>query len=323
MECFKHNTRINFMRLRKIAAIISIVLLLGSVVVLLINGLDWGLDFTGGTQIHLKFNDSVNLADIREKLMNAHIKKFDVQSYGSTRDVLVTIASSNDHSQYQYQRTDHHLSQHEISMTQYIVHKIQPIFPSAIINSSTTIGAKVSKELASQGALAVLISLLLISVYISFRFEYRMALSAAIALIHDPILILGVFSLFHINFGLTALAALLTVIGYSLNDTIVVFDRIRENFHKMRKATAIEVVNASINQTLSRTIMTSALTLVVVLALLFLGGQIIRSFSIALVVGIVIGTYSSIYVAGALAIMFGLQRKNLLHQLKKLKEDLP
>ena len=160
-------------------------------------------------------------------------------------------------------------------------------------------------------------------IYIAMRFEYRFAIGAAIALIHDPILILGVFSYFHIEFNLTALAAVLAVIGYSLNDTIVIFDRVRENFRKLRKETPLNVMNLSINQTLSRTIMTSAMTLVVVLALFLYGGEMIHSFSAALIIGIVVGTYSSIYIAGALAVALGLNRSNLIVNVRKTVDEMP
>ncbi len=167
------------------------------------------------------------------------------------------------------------------------------------------------------------VALLLTLIYISFRFEYRFAISGILALIHDPVLILGVFSFFHIQFDLISLVALLTVIGYSLNDTIVVFDRVRENFRKVRKGSSIDIMNLSINQTLSRTIMTSGLTMLAVLALLIYGGPVLFSFSLALLIGIIVGTYSSIYIAGALAIAFGLDRSNFLPKKREAIDDLP
>lgn len=303
MEFFKKNTHIDFMKLRKFSAILSLVLFLGSITSLFINGLSWGLDFTGGTQIHLSFPQTINLEKMRQTMQSDGFSDFQVQSYGSTRDALITIG---------FDKKKVAQGESEQQITRYQTTKLTTLFPKADMQSSTMIGAKVSKELANQGILAVIISLILIAIYITLRFEYRMAISAAVALIHDPMLILGVFSLFHIKFSLTALAALLTIIGYSLNDTIVVFDRVRENFRRMRQATPSEVVNSAINRTLSRTIMTSVLTLVVVLSLLFLGGEYIRAFSIALVIGIVVGTYSSIYIAGSLAVALGLNRTDLL-----------
>lgn len=299
MEFFKKQTNINFLGLQRWAAGLSVLLLLISVGSLFINGLHWGLDFTGGSQLQLSFNHSVELPKIRQGLQQAGFKDALVQSYGTSQDVLISLAAEK-------------TSQHDLAA------KIIQALPGAQLKQLEFIGPQVGHELATQGALAVFIALLGIMIYIALRFEYRFAIGAAVALIHDPILILGIFSLFHIEFNLTALAAILAVIGYSLNDTIVIFDRIRENFRKLRKKTSVEVVNLSINQTLSRTIMTSATTLVVVLSLCIFGGPMIHSFALALVIGIVIGTYSSIYVAGALAVALGLDRSNLLPTAKEV-----
>ena len=195
--------------------------------------------------------------------------------------------------------------------------------PCATKQQVDFVGPQVGQELATKGALAILVSLLATMVYIAIRFEYRLAFSSAIALIHDPILILGIFAWFGIEFDLKALAGLLAVIGYSLNDTIVVFDRVRENFVKIRRSTPIEIMNISINQTLSRTIMTSLLTLFVVVALFVYGGETIHGFSLALIIGIVIGTYSSIYVAGALAVVMGLSSKDFISTNKKILDNRP
>ena len=195
--------------------------------------------------------------------------------------------------------------------------------PGGIKQRVDFVGPQVGAELATKGALAILVSLLATMIYIAMRFEYRLAVSSAVALIHDPVLILGVFALFSIEFDLKALAGLLAVIGYSLNDTIVVFDRVRENFVRIRRSTPLEIMNISINQTLSRTIMTSLLTLFVVVALFVYGGETIRSFSLALIIGIVIGTYSSIYVAGALAVVMGLDKKDFMPSQKRELDDKP
>ncbi|WP_218813906.1 protein translocase subunit SecF [Rickettsiella endosymbiont of Dermanyssus gallinae] len=299
MEFFKKQTNIDFLGLQRWAAALSLILILISVVSLLTKGLHWGLDFTGGSQLQISFKHSVELPKIRQTLEQLGYKDALVQSYGTSQDVLISLAA---------QKTTQHNLANEI---------IQAL-PGAQLKQLEFIGPQVGRELATQGALAVFIALLGILIYIALRFEYRFAIGAAVALIHDPILILGIFSLFHIEFNLTALAAILAVIGYSLNDTIVIFDRIRENFRKMRKNTAVEVVNLSINQTLSRTIMTSATTLFVVLSLCIFGGPMIHSFALALVIGIVVGTYSSIYVAGALAVALGLDRSNLLPSSKEV-----
>jgi preprotein translocase subunit SecF len=299
VEFFKKQTQINFLGLQRWAAALSLLLLLISIGLLLIKGLHWGLDFTGGSQLQLSFTRSVELPQLRQQLQYAGFKDALVQSYGTSHDVLISLATP-------------HMSQQDLAT------KVMQVLPHAQLKQIEFIGPQVGRELATQGALAVLIALLGIMVYIAFRFEYRFAIGAAVALIHDPILILGIFSLFHIEFNLTALAAILAVIGYSLNDTIVIFDRIRENFRKLRKRTAVEVVNLSINQTLSRTIMTSATTLLVVLSLCIFGGTMIHSFALALVIGIVVGTYSSIYVAGALAVALGLDRRNFLAPVREI-----
>lgn len=298
MEFFKRQTHINFLGLQRWAATLSLLLLVISISALSIKGLHWGLDFTGGTQLQVSFNHSVELSQLRQKLEKAGFKDALVQSYGTSHDILISLANQK-------------VSQHDLAL------KMMKVLPGAQLKQLEFIGPQVGRELATQGALAVFIALLGIMVYIALRFEYRFAIGAAVALIHDPILILGIFSLFHIEFNLTALAAILAVIGYSLNDTIVIFDRIRENFRKLRKRTPAEIVNLSINQTLSRTIMTSATTLFVVLSLCIFGGAMIHSFALALVIGIVIGTYSSIYVAGALAVALGLDRRHFLPAVKE------
>ncbi|CAM4377409.1 MAG: Protein translocase subunit SecF [Legionellaceae bacterium] len=305
MEFFKKQTAIDFMGLRKWSAIFSLLLFFASTFSLIKNSLTWGLDFTGGTQAQLHYQSSANLSTIREQLVKANFDKAIVQSYGSSEDALVSLPPSPTLSQ------------------QALKEKLLTALPGAELQRIESVGPEVGQELATKGGLAILVALLGIVLYISMRFEYRLAISAVLALIHDPILILGVFSHYHIEFNLTALAALLAVLGYSLNDTIVIFDRVRENFRKIRKSTPIEIMNLSINQTLSRTIMTSVITLIVVTALFIYGGEMIHNFSLALIIGIIIGTYSSIYVAGALAIALGLNKKDLMPTPKKAIDDRP
>ncbi|OGT43956.1 MAG: protein-export membrane protein SecF [Gammaproteobacteria bacterium RIFCSPHIGHO2_12_FULL_37_34] len=309
MEFFKHNTNINFMAQRKWAAIFSIILFLFSIISLGIYGLNWGLDFTGGTQIQLRFVNEADLSLIRSQLETIGFPEAVVMSYGTSRDVLVTLVSKNKNAA---------MMDNQAQME--IVKQVTQALPSAKVEQVNYIGPQVGKEMTSKSALAILFALLGTMVYIAFRFDMRFAIGSTVALIHDPIIILGIFSFLHIEFNLIALAAVLTVIGYSLNDTIVIYDRVRENFRKMRKADVLEVMNQSINQTLSRTIMTSALTLTVVLALFFLGGSLLHGFSLALIIGIVVGTYSSIYVAGSLTITLGLHRQHLLPQQKEVDE---
>ncbi len=303
MEFFKRQTQINFLGLRRWAVGLSLLLMLIAAASLLSNGLNWGLDFTGGSQLQVSFTHPADIPSLRQQLAAAGFKDILVQSYGTSQDVLISLAP-------------HQTTQHDLSA------QIINALPGAQLKQIEFIGPQVGHELATQGALAVFIALLGIMIYIALRFEYRFAIGAAVALIHDPIIILGIFSLFHIEFNLTALAAILAVIGYSLNDSIVIFDRIRENFRKLRKGSTVEVVNLSINQTLSRTIMTSATTLLVVVSLCIFGGTMIHSFALALVIGIVVGTYSSIYVAGTLAVALGLDRRNFLPPLKVV-DDRP
>lgn len=305
MEWFNPNSNYDFMGWRKFNAIFSLILIFISLLGLVTKGLSWGLDFTGGTQVEMSFKKLAVVEDIRGHLHDMGYPEAQVMTYGNANDVLITIAASagND--------------------VNNLRHALNQSFPQDKIMQISYIGPQVGNELATKGIIAVLVAMLATMIYIAFRFEYRLAVSSALALIHDPMLILGVFSWFGIEFDLKALAALLAVIGYSLNDTIVVFDRVRENFLKVRRTAAIEIMNLSINQTLSRTIMTSLLTLSVVLALLFIGGESLRGFSLALSIGIVIGTYSSIYVAGSLAIWLGLDKKDFLPKSKMVLGDEP
>ncbi|HSW71341.1 MAG TPA: protein translocase subunit SecF [Gammaproteobacteria bacterium] len=312
MEFFKHNTKINFMAQRKWAALFSLILFGFSIFALLHFGLNWGLDFTGGTQLHLTFPETANVTEVRASLEQAGFKDAVVISYGTTHEVLVTLMP-----QQEVQALTGEQNQ------EGLVASVLKVLPTASVKEVNFIGPQVGQELATKGALAVVIALLGTMIYIALRFETRFALGSTLALIHDPLIILGVFAYFHLEFNLIALAAVLTVIGYSLNDTIVIFDRVRENFRRIRKATPFEVMNQAINQTLSRTIMTSALTLTVVLALYFLGGSMVHGFALAMIIGILVGTYSSIYVAGSFALTLGLNRQHLLPTPKEILDDRP
>ena len=305
MEFFNPNSKIDFMGARKWTALFSALIFLISIGALFTHGLKWGLDFTGGTQIEVSYPQAADLATIRDNLYKVGFKEAQVVSYGTSKDVLISIAPRADLDQSS------------------LVDKVMQQLPGAVKQRVDFVGPQVGQELATKGVLAIIVSLLATMIYIAMRFEYRLAVSSAVALIHDPVLILGIFALFGIEFDLKALAELLAVIGYSLNDTIVVFDRVRENFIKIRRATSLEIMNTSINQTLSRTIMTSVLTLFVVVALFLYGGATIHGFALALIIGIVIGTYSSIYVAGALAVVMGLDRKDFLPTQRKEIDDRP
>jgi len=305
MEFFNPNSKVDFMGARKWAAILSICIFIVSITALCVNGLKWGLDFTGGTQVQVSYQSAADLSAIRENLNKIGFKEAQVVSYGTSKDVLISIAPRNDQDQTQ------------------LAQKVMQALPGATKERVDFVGPQVGKELATKGILAIVVSLLATMIYIAMRFEYRLAFSSAVALVHDPVLILGIFAMFGIEFDLKALAGLLAVIGYSLNDTIVVFDRVRENFIKIRRTSPIEIMNVSINQTLSRTIMTSVLTLFVVVALFVYGGETIHGFALALIIGIVVGTYSSIYIAGALAVVMGLSQKDFMPTHRKEIDDRP
>lgn len=309
MEFFKLNTKIDFMAQRKWAAILSFIVIVLSLASLAMRGLTWGLDFTGGTQVQLSFDQPADLITIQNDLTKAGFEDAVVISFGTSKDVLVSLVPK------------HQGDSMDSTAQAELVKQVLAAVPGAKKESVNYIGPQVGAEMASKGLLAIIIALFGTMIYIAIRFGWYFAVGSTVALLHDPIIILGVFSYFHIEFNLISLAAVLTVIGYSLNDTIVIFDRVRENFRKFRKADTIEVLNLSINQTLSRTIMTSVLTLTVVLALFFLGGSLLYGFSLALIIGIVVGTYSSIYVAGSLAVTMGLSRHHLVPQLKEVDES--
>ena len=307
MEFFKPDTRIDFMGQRNIALLFSLIVFIASIAITAIKGINMGLDFTGGTQVELSHATSINIPSVRHTLEQNDFTGITLQAYGSSNRILIRIPAS------------HVLSSHSAKLKQ----KFHDILPSYTIEKVEYIGPQVGKALMINGFLALLVSILLTMLYIAIRFEYRFAISAAISLIHDPILIMGVFSLLDLEFNLISLAAILTILGYSLNDTIVVYDRIRENFRRYRKMEAADIVNLAINQTLSRTIMTSGLTSLVVIALIIYGGEVLQGFSIALITGIVIGTYSSIYIAGSLAVWLGLDRQSLLPRAKQAVDSLP
>lgn len=304
MEFFRTNTKIQFMRQRGIAAIFSALLFLCSILSLAIHGLNLGLDFTGGTQVEVSFPTPVDTNKLRDTLEANGFQEAVVQAY-TARDVSVRVAPQKDVTQDQLKQ------------------KLLSVMPTAKIGQLDYIGPQVGKTLLTNGILAIFVALIGTMIYIALRFEIRFAVGAAVAMIHDPILILGIFSFFHLEFNMIVLTAVLTVIGYSLNDTIVVYDRVRENFRKVRRGDPKEIMDLSINQTLSRTIMTSGLTFLVVFVLFLFGGPTIHGFALAMMIGIVVGTYSSIYVAGSMAIYLGLNRTHLLLAPKKVEDGLP
>ena len=310
MEFFKKETRIHFMGIRHYTGFLVVLLAIISIVLLATKGLNFGLDFTGGTQVEARFATELSPSFIREKLEHEGFQGVRVQQYGSTRDILIRIANIGQAAVVRGEE----VSEQKISAR--VKETLLKNYPDVEIRRTEFVGSEVGAQLMEQGGIAVLISILATMIYIAFRFEYRLAVSAAVGLTHDGLFILGVFSLFGFEFDLPTLASILAVLGYSLNDTIVVFDRVRENFRKVRKSTPVELMNLSINQTLSRTIMTSWMTLLVVLALLFFASETLFGFSMAFFVGILIGTFSSIYVSGALALWMGLTRADLLPKQK-------
>jgi preprotein translocase subunit SecF len=290
---------IDFMKLRKPMVTMSALLILASLVSLFTLKLNVGIDFTGGSIIEVGYQQQVELEPIRAALEAQGFAGAIVQHFGSASEVLIRLVPDAE-------KDKAALSTEVIGILQKI--SDQPID----VRRVDFVGPQVGDELTEDGGLAVLYALIAILIYVAFRFEYRFSLGSVAALIHDVVITLGFFSILQLDFDLSVLAAILAVIGYSLNDTIVVFDRVRENFRKIRKKTPLEVVNISINQTLSRTLMTSFTTLLVLFSLFFLGGEAIHDFALALIVGIVVGTYSSIYVATTSALALGISRGDLL-----------
>ncbi|MFK5894584.1 MAG: protein translocase subunit SecF [Pseudomonadota bacterium] len=291
------NTKIKFMAQRKVALFFSMVILVLSLASLIFKGMEFGLDFTGGTILEVEYPDAVELMPIRNVLKQNDFADAVVQHFGSASDVLVRVAPKES------------LSSAEISTHLFEVLKNQN--NQVKMRRVEFVGPQVGEELTETGGLAMLAALACILIYVALRFEYRFALGSVAALAHDVIIVLGIFSLFGLEFDLTVLAAVLAVIGYSLNDTIVVFDRIRENFRKMRKGDVIQIIDSSLNQTLSRTLVTSFTTIIVLVSLFIFGGELIHGFATALLIGVIIGTYSSIYVASSVLVTMGVSKDDL------------
>ena len=307
MEFFT-KTKIDFMQFKWQAIILSTVVNVIGIGSLIFQGLNFGLDFTGGTLLEIGYKQPVELTEVRASLDQAGFGGATVQNFGSARDVLIRLPPSGE--------ADTAAASDMVFRTLNAAAGGQ-----ADLRRVEFVGPQVGKDLAEQGGLAVLYSLIGILIYVALRFEYRYAVGAVIATIHDVIVTVAIFSLFQIEFDLTVLAAVLAVIGYSLNDTIVIYDRIRENFRKIRKGGPEEIVNLSVNDTLSRTVITSGTTFITVLALFLFGGEVIHGFALALLVGIGVGTYSSIYVASAAALVLGISRADMM-PVKKEGEAL-
>jgi len=303
MEFFHKVPQINFLAARKLAMGMSVVVLIIAVVSLFIHGLNFGVDFTGGVTVQVAYPQPANLRQIREDAI--------VQNFGTPEEVLIRLQPKKG------------VSGKDTGST--VLTALQKASPQVKLEQVNFVGPEVGKDLATKGALAFFLTLTGILLYIWFRFEWRLALGGVAATLHDVVFTVGFFSIFHLEFDLNVLAAVLAVMGYSVNDTVVVFDRIREDFRITRKGTSFEIINLAVNQTLSRTIITSGVTLLVVIALLILGGPVLHGFSVALFVGIIVGTYSSIYIASATALMLGVSKKDLMVVVKgdKKVDDMP
>ena len=295
---------LDFMAGRKIAGILSIVAVIASIALLAMNGLSFGLDFTGGSLVELEFAEAPALESVRETLVNSGFPDAVVQAFGAPTDVVIRLAQDN-----------------APKAGDDIIAALQATGFQVELLRSEFVGSAVGEELREQGGLGLLLALGIVMLYVAFRFQFKFSVGAVVALIHDVLIVLGIFALFGLDFDLTVLAAVLAVIGYSLNDSIVVSDRIRENFRIMRTSDPLKVMNDSINQTLSRTVATSTTTLLVLLALLFLGGELIHNFALALTIGVAVGTYSSIYVVTMVLLMMNISRDDLIIAMPEEEED--
>jgi preprotein translocase subunit SecF len=305
MKILKQKTNLDFMGKRGLAFVVSLLLMVLSVVMLATRGLNFGLDFTGGTLIEVSFPDDADTELVRSNLRSAGLEDAVVQTFGVASDIVVRVPPRSEEE-----------SNAEISTL--VLQALQEgVQGEVTMRRVEFVGPQVGEELAEQGILAVVYALIGIFLYVMVRFQWRFSAGAVAALVHDVLITMGVISLLQVEFDLTVVAALLAVIGYSLNDTIVVFDRIRENFPRLRKSTPIEVINRSINEMLARTLMTSGTTLLVLMALFIFGGEIIHAFAFTLIIGIVVGTYSSIYVASSALLQLGVSKYDLLQVEKE------
>jgi len=285
---------IRFMRLRVPMVVLALVLVVGSIAAMIVNGLNYGLDFTGGTLVEVEYSEAPELEAVRQQLEEAGFSNVVAQQFGTETSLVIRLQEEGE------------------DVGRQVVETLRADGSEVELRRSEYVGGQVGSELREKGGLAMLLALGAILVYVGFRFQFKFAMSSVVALAHDVIITVGAFALFQWDFDLTVLAAVLAVIGYSLNDTIIVFDRVRENFRKIRKGTPEEVIDISITQTLARTLVTSGTTMVVTLILFIFGGDAVRNFSIALMIGIGIGTFSSIYVATAIALMMGVSKEDFL-----------
>lgn len=302
MQILKLKETVDFMKYRKLAMVFSFLLMAAAIGSLFVNKINFGLDFTGGTLIEVGFEQAADLNQLRQVMDSNGYDDAVVQLYGSSRDVVIRLATRED-------------VKAEMLGNQVLDVLKHGTGQAIDMRRIEFVGASVGEELVEQGGLAMLTALICILVYVAFRFEWRFALGSVVALFHDVLLTIGLFSILGLEFDLTILAAILAVIGYSLNDTIVVSDRIRENFRKVREGGPAEIINISLTQTLSRTFITSLTTLLVLAALFFKGGALIHGFATALLFGVFVGTYSSIYVASSIALALGISKEDLIPEV--------
>lgn len=307
MEFFKHTSRIQFLGKRRYWYAVSVLVIVGSIVAVVARGLNFGIDFTGGVVVEAHFPQAPELERLRAALNAGGLGDAVVQSFGTAQDVLVRLPPAGDEAARE--------------VTEQVRVALASVDAGVEIRRTESVGPQAGRELAEKGATALLMALLFIAVYVIMRFQWKFAVGAIVAVLHDPFVVIGMFAITGMTFDLSVMAALLAVIGYSLNDTVVVFDRVRERLIQMRKASPQEVMDAAINETLSRTLLSSGTTSIVVIALVAFGGEALRPFGVALLVGIVVGTFSSIYVAGALALDLGLSQRDLMPPEKRGEVD--
>ncbi|MBX3702968.1 MAG: protein translocase subunit SecF [Steroidobacteraceae bacterium] len=307
MELFKRTPTIRFLEKRRYWYAVSVLVIAASLAAVAIRGLNFGIDFTGGVVIEVHFPEAPDLERLRGALSAGGLGDAIVQSFGTAQDVLVRLPPAEGEAARE--------------VTEHVRAALATVEPRAEIRRTESVGPQAGRELAEKGATALLMALLFIAIYVIMRFQWKFAVGAIVAVLHDPIVVIGMFAITGMTFDLSVMAAILAVIGYSLNDTVVVFDRVRERLVQMRKATPREVMDAAINETLSRTLLSSLTTSIVVVALVAFGGEVLRPFGVALLSGIVVGTFSSIYVAGALALDLGLSQRDLMPPEKRGEVD--
>lgn len=305
MEFFRRTPNIDFMAKRRITYVISAILMIGSFVLLATRGLNFGIDFTGGVVVEVSYPGTANVDLARQALAEAGFAEAQVQAFGSSRDLAVRVTPEQNEDVNEVSRR--------------VAAALGQVDPGVQVRRTEVVGPQVGEDLTEQGGLAILFTFIGILFYVGIRFEKKMAAGTVLAAMHDPIVILGFFAATQLTFDLSVLAAVLAVIGYSINDTVVVFDRVREVFLELRKVTPTQVLNTALNQTLSRTLMTSFSVLFVVVSLYAFAGESLQGFSIAIIIGVLVGTYSSIFVAGSLALDMGVKAQDLM----TIKKDDP